>query len=152
MADDTGAPTPDDAAPPPATPRAGRRLVRSRTDKVIAGVAGGLGEYLGVDPVLIRIALVALVLLGFGTGVLLYVIMWLVVPEEGDADVHAKRDRPPSHVSSESAAFIVGGLLILFGAVWLARMFIPYFFELRIIGPLVLLAVGVAIVAQGVRR
>jgi phage shock protein C len=62
-----------------------RKLERSRMDSRIAGVCGGLGEYLDVDPTLIRLAFVLLTLYG-GHGVLLYIILWLVTPlQEGAA-------------------------------------------------------------------
>ncbi len=57
-----------------------RRLTRSRTDKMIAGVCGGLGEYLDVDPTLIRLMFVLAVLAGFGSGIVIYIIMALVMP------------------------------------------------------------------------
>jgi phage shock protein PspC (stress-responsive transcriptional regulator) len=55
------------------------RLTRSRTDRRIAGVAGGLAEHTGVDAVLWRVALVALTLTG-GSGVLVYGLLWLLMP------------------------------------------------------------------------
>jgi phage shock protein C len=55
------------------------RLARSRTDRLIAGVAGGLAAHTGVDAVLWRVALVALTLAG-GCGVLLYGLLWLLMP------------------------------------------------------------------------
>src|ERR671923_2242911 len=58
-----------------------QRLMRSRTDKIIAGVAGGLGQYLAIDPVIVRLALVALCFTG--VGILLYPVLWLVMPLEG---------------------------------------------------------------------
>ena len=58
-----------------------KRLYRSRTDKKIAGVCGGLGIYFGVDPVILRIIWVALVL-GAGAGLVAYLIFWIVVPQE----------------------------------------------------------------------
>src|SRR5258707_15855881 len=58
-----------------------QRLMRSRTEKVIAGVAGGIGQYLAIDPVIVRLAFAALCLTG--VGVLLYPILWLVMPLEG---------------------------------------------------------------------
>ena len=58
-----------------------KRLYRSRTDKKIAGVCGGLAAYFGIDPVIIRILWVALIL-GAGFGLLAYVIFWIVVPQE----------------------------------------------------------------------
>ena len=60
-----------------------RRPRRSRTDSKIAGVAGGLGHYLGVDPILFRVGFVAFTLLG-GAGVLAYCLLWLLLPAEGD--------------------------------------------------------------------
>lgn len=58
-----------------------RKLYRSRTNRQLAGVCGGLGEYFGIDPTLIRILFVITALLG-GPGILLYVVLWLVMPEE----------------------------------------------------------------------
>src|SRR3954470_7052632 len=58
-----------------------QRLMRSRSDKIIAGVAGGIGLYLAVDPVIVRLAFAALCLTG--VGLLLYPILWLVMPLEG---------------------------------------------------------------------
>jgi phage shock protein PspC (stress-responsive transcriptional regulator) len=67
--------------PPPAAPPR-RRLQRSRTDRVVAGVCGGLGDYFDVDPVIFRIAFVVLAFVG-GAGFLLYPAAWLLLPEEG---------------------------------------------------------------------
>ncbi|MCR5098261.1 MAG: PspC domain-containing protein [Lachnospiraceae bacterium] len=58
-----------------------RRITRSATDKMIAGVCGGLGNYMGVDPTFIRIAW-ALACLLAGTGLLAYVICALIIPSE----------------------------------------------------------------------
>src|SRR3954463_13844837 len=66
--------------PPAALPR--RRLERSRGDRVVAGVCGGLGDYFDVDPVIFRIAFVVLAFVG-GAGLLLYPAAWLLLPEEG---------------------------------------------------------------------
>ena len=56
-----------------------RKLYRSRNDSRIAGVCAGLGEYLDIDPTLVRLIFVLLALTG-GHGVLLYIILWLIVP------------------------------------------------------------------------
>jgi phage shock protein PspC (stress-responsive transcriptional regulator) len=58
-----------------------RRLYRSRDDRMIGGVCGGLGEYLNVDSTLIRL-LFALFALTAGSGLLAYIIMLLIIPEE----------------------------------------------------------------------
>jgi phage shock protein C len=57
-----------------------KRLTRSTTERMIAGVAGGLGEYFNMDPTLVRLIFVLLALAG-GPGLLLYLILWVVVPE-----------------------------------------------------------------------
>ena len=59
-----------------------KKLYRSRTDQMIAGVCGGLGKYLGIDPTLIRLAFVLLLLFGIGSGLLVYLAMMLLVPLE----------------------------------------------------------------------
>lgn len=59
-----------------------KKLYRSKTDRKIAGVCGGIGKYLDVDPTLIRIGFVILALPGGLPGVVPYLIPWLVIPEE----------------------------------------------------------------------
>ena len=66
--------------------RGPRRLFRSRRDRVLGGVAGGLGRYFGLDPIFFRIGFAALAFLG-GTGFILYGLAWLFVPEEGGTAV-----------------------------------------------------------------
>jgi phage shock protein C len=57
-----------------------KRLYRSKKDRMIAGVCGGLAEYFGIDPVLVRIIALILILTA-GGGLLAYIILWIVVPE-----------------------------------------------------------------------
>ena len=57
-----------------------KRLYRSRSDRKIAGVCGGIAEHFGWDPTLVRLGWVVLTLMG-GSGVLIYLILWLVMPE-----------------------------------------------------------------------
>ncbi len=58
-----------------------KRFYRSKQDRWITGVAGGLGEYFNIDPILIRIGFILLAIVGYGTGVLLYIILALFVEE-----------------------------------------------------------------------
>jgi phage shock protein C len=60
-----------------------KKLYRSTDNRMIAGVCGGLAEYFGIDPVIIRIIAVALLLPGGLPGFLPYVILWIVVPKKG---------------------------------------------------------------------
>jgi phage shock protein PspC (stress-responsive transcriptional regulator) len=69
------------------------RLRRSRTDRYVAGVAGGLGRHFDIDPTVIRVVLAVLTLFG-GAGLLVYIAVWVLVPEEGE-------ERAPVVVGSE---------------------------------------------------
>ena len=62
-----------------------KKLRRSRSEKMLAGVCGGLAKMIGVDAAILRIILVAATLLGFGTGAILYVAAWILMPEEDAA-------------------------------------------------------------------
>jgi phage shock protein C len=70
------------AMPGPAPQPAYRRLTRSRTDRMLGGVCGGLAKYLGVDPTLVRLGVVALTIVSGGAGIVAYVAAWIIVPEE----------------------------------------------------------------------
>lgn len=63
------------------SPEKTKRLYRSRRNRMIGGVAGGLAEYLDTDPTIIRLAFALSILLG-GAGIIAYLIMWIVMPEE----------------------------------------------------------------------
>lgn len=58
-----------------------KKLYRSREDKVIAGVCGGIGTYFSIDPTVIRLLWLFALLVG-GSGFLIYVILWIIIPEE----------------------------------------------------------------------
>jgi phage shock protein C len=61
-------------------PKKVKRLYRSGKDKIIAGVCGGIAEYLAVDPVLIRLLWIFFTLVG-GAGIALYIIAWIIIPK-----------------------------------------------------------------------
>ena len=108
-----------------------RRLTRPKEARWLGGVAAGLGEYFDLSPTIYRIAFVALALAG-GTGVLLYVAAWLVIPEDGADDSIAgvelkkHRDRPRRLIGLGILGFIA--ILVLAqahvwpspGNIWLA--------------------------------
>lgn len=70
------------APPPPVQPQGAKELRRSITDKKICGVCGGLASYFNIDSTLVRILFVVLILASVGWGLLLYIIMCILVPEE----------------------------------------------------------------------
>jgi phage shock protein C len=76
-----------------------KRLYRARKERMIGGVCGGLGAYFGIDPTLIRLLFIIGLLMG-GPGVLAYLILLIVVPEEPLATI----SEPPTTASVEQAA------------------------------------------------
>jgi phage shock protein PspC (stress-responsive transcriptional regulator) len=96
------------------------RLRRSRTDRKVAGVAGGLGRHLDVDPLILRVAFVVLVFFG-GAGLIVYGACWVLVPEDGD-------ERAPFNLDdrTRSVALLIVGVvaaLALIGDSWGAFWF-----------------------------
>jgi phage shock protein C len=71
-----------------------QRLMRSRSEKIIAGVAGGIAQYLGIESVIVRLAFVALCFTG--VGILLYPVLWLIMPLEGEYSSGNQYARPVS--------------------------------------------------------
>ena len=60
----------------------GKRLCRTREGRVVAGVCAGVAAYFGIDPTLVRLAFAVFTIFG-GAGILIYLIAWIVIPEEG---------------------------------------------------------------------
>jgi phage shock protein PspC (stress-responsive transcriptional regulator) len=93
------------------TIRETRRLTRPRDGRWLGGVSAGLGAYFDLSPAIYRIAFVALALAG-GTGILLYVAAWLVIPDEGEDDSIAatalkrNRERPQRSIGLALIAFV----------------------------------------------
>jgi phage shock protein PspC (stress-responsive transcriptional regulator) len=110
------------AAPEAATnPDQGpRRLYKSRDERMIAGVCGGIAEYFGIDPVIVRVVAVALVFAG-GAGLLAYVAAWLLIPDE-DADPLERPGRAATIAGAVALVLAAGALVPLwngpFGGHW----------------------------------
>lgn len=121
-----------------------RRLYRSKADRVVGGVAGGLGEYLAIDPIWARLGFVLLTVTG-GSGLLIYLIMWLLVPEAPDG-----YEPPESRQGSLPTVAIIGLILILVGSIALANTIAPslgkYFW------PVAFLIGGLALLIGGLNR
>lgn len=79
-----------------------RRLVRSRDDRMIAGVCGGIAEYLGVDPTVVRLLAVASIFLP-GPQFIAYLVAWLVIPD-ADRAAHPAARVPPAPAAPPAPA------------------------------------------------
>jgi phage shock protein PspC (stress-responsive transcriptional regulator) len=99
--------TENSTLPPGGTQAPRPPLVRSLSDRKLAGVAGGLGRYTGFDPLIFRIVFVVLAVFG-GSGVLLYGLGWLLVPEEGHTESELQRLIQGRASSRVVAAIVLG--------------------------------------------
>ena len=81
-----------------------KKLTRSRTSRMLGGVCGGLGEYFDIDPTIIRLAFVALILLGMGSPLLGYILLWIIIPRGEEVQVKAELsvNTPPTDVDLAS--------------------------------------------------
>lgn len=138
------------------------RLYRSRKTRVFGGVAGGLAEYLNIDPVIARLIFVAATFIG-GGGVLVYIVMWIVVPEEpillnsesstfqNPGSTHSgNNENPvvqPERRKIREGSLWGGVILILIGGLFLMDRLIPniHFGDLW---PLILIVIGIGIIAK----
>lgn len=58
-----------------------KRLYRSKKDRILGGVCAGLGEHLDIDPTVIRLIWAVVTVLSFGTGIIVYILAWIIIPE-----------------------------------------------------------------------
>lgn len=142
------------------------RLERSRTNRVIGGVCGGLAEYLDVDATFVR---VVMVVLGFGgIGILIYILLLFLMPQPGepvpfvrpaaDATVPTEPGTAVAPAVVDPAAaerrrYAIGVLLVALGAIFMLGN-LGFFrgIEWKYIWPLVVIGLGVFLIAQRTRR
>ena len=141
-----------------------RRLYRSETESVLGGVAGGVAEYLDVDPALVRVLWALLALITGGVFFVLYIVMWIVVPygpDDGEArDAAAPDGAPPTwnaqprrraRSRSGGGSWIFGLVLIGLGVYFLAREYFPEIHVDRL-WPLGLVLIGLVLLFGALRR
>jgi len=140
-----------------------KRLYRSRENNVIAGVAGGIAEYLDIDPVLVRIGFVVTTFAG-GFGILTYIIAWIIMPEApreepvnqptastGQPQQSAQPNQEVKQEPKPHRGSVVGGLLLIsLGLLFLADNFLPHF-HFEDYWPLILVAIGAGLLYKAVR-
>ena len=59
-----------------------QRLYRSKKERILGGVCAGLSEHLDVDPTVIRLIWAVVTLISFGTGIIVYIVAWIIIPED----------------------------------------------------------------------
>lgn len=148
-------------------------LYRSQTDRIIGGVCGGLAEYLRIDATIIRLLFV-LFALGSGVGVIVYFILWVILPVEGqgsigeagtiraNADEMGRRMRTLGddlgrglRDPSPQTALILGASLVFLGLVFLVdALDLPWlrWFNFGTLWPLALVALGLLVLWRNIRK
>ncbi|MBN2304741.1 MAG: PspC domain-containing protein [Anaerolineae bacterium] len=97
------------------------RLTRSLTDRTFGGVCGGLGAYIGVNPWWVRGVFVVLGVFTAGTGVLIYLALWYILPPETLADIPSDPVMMGRRTTNPETMIVIGGAVIVMGLVVLAR-------------------------------
>ena len=149
------------------------RLYRSVREKMIGGVCGGLADYFSVDVTLVR--LIVLVAIFTGVGFFAYLAAWIIIPvnpaEQGGQEHHNRdvgeavkgivsdikdatkglylQEKPENH---ENRSKIAGGILVTLGVLFLLERYLPYWFDMGKMWPLLLILIGIAIIYRGRRK
>jgi len=131
------------------TVKANKVLERSEANRVVAGVCGGLGEFLGIDPTIVRWAFVIFTLFG-GSGVLVYLVLWLLIPSPAGALVDKKNleegvTKIKKYAENHNPGKILGLFLLVIGVIFLLDNLGIHFFYLNRLWPLVLVGLGIYI-------
>ena len=131
-----------------------RRLTKSRTDRMIDGVCGGVAAYVGIDPTLVRVSWVLLTLQG-GSGILLYIVAMILMPKEVLAGSTEPAPPPETKNSARTNTRFWGVLLVGVGFFWLTGNLGLHFWHdwwglsLGVVIPVLLILAGVAFLFGG---
>jgi phage shock protein C len=129
-------------------------LTRSALDRVLGGVCGGIGSYLGVSGWWVRAAFIALALTTFGFGLLLYALLWVIIPGQSISEVPPilrPGEAPPLRFARPETTLILGAVAILVGIVVLAQGGAIQGVRSDILAPLTLLLIGFVVLLKHVR-
>lgn len=138
-------------------------LYRSRENRLIGGVAGGIAEYFNIDIAVVRLLWILSIFFA-GGGVLAYIVAWIVIPEQPAENVQIyvetavpheeheslpRRELSPEEERIRDRRRSTGGVLLIgLGVLFLAHQLVPVHFS-RFLWPLLLIAVGIFILARG---
>ncbi len=146
----------------------GKKLYRSRKNKSLAGVCGGIAEFFGIDPTIVRIVWLITIFLG-GTGVVAYIIAAIIIPEKKfdnyDTNYDTKKEsrdeeeyankydpnewRETSNFDADKNKKILGIGLVIFGGILFFKEFVHL--DMKIILPVAFILGGMAIIYKGRR-
>ena len=141
-----------------------RSLVRSKTNRMFLGVAGGLGEYLNVDATIIRLVFIVLSL-GAGGGLLLYLVLAIIMPDENGEDMEINKEKlnkagvemgnrirettksRGKNNGGSGARLWLGLIIVILGLSGLLQELFP-FWRVELTGPLLMIGLGLFLVLK----
>ncbi len=99
-----------------------KRIYRSRSDKILGGVCGGLAEYFNIDSLIVRGIWILLILMAHGAPLLIYIFAWILMPVEktGQAPNSERQIKTKAEITPQHRGFFVGLVLIIVGVFALA--------------------------------
>jgi len=134
-----------------------KKLYRSRKDSMIAGVCGGIAEYLDIDSTLVRLAAILIVFLG-GVGIITYIIAWIIIPKKPEQindygqeynqerEINTDQDNVDKYHQKD---FWIALILIFSGLFFLLRNFFPRFILVKF-WPILLIIIGIVLILQSI--
>lgn len=130
-----------------------KKLKRSSSDRVLAGVCGGIGEYFNIDPVIVRILWVIVAFMPGGPGLLAYIVCALIIPE--DSGVIYQDANENSSGNTSNTPIFIGIALIVVGGYMLAKLILPQhvfrYFNIFRYWPVLLIIGGIYIIVNNKR-
>ena len=139
-----------------------KKLYRSQSNKVIGGVCGGIGDYMDIDPVIIRLIFLGLLIIT-QSFFWVYLVLWILIPydtQNSNIDfserMHGVGDdiRTAVHSPNTNYTIYIGGALVLIGGSLLAKNYIPHFFYYidKAMLPLVFIGIGAYVLVRAFRE
>ncbi len=121
-----------------------KRLYRSRHNKIIAGICGGIAEYFDIDPVIVRLLMVLLFI--YGVGLIIYILGWIMIPQEPaeltQEDVIDIDDEKKRREKLGAIVLIIIGVVLIFGE------FYSMSFIWKLAVPITIIAAGIYILLK----
>jgi len=125
-----------------------KRLYRSSTNKVIAGVCGGFGEYADLDPTLVRLIAVVFCFASGGVALLAYLVAWIIMPQSDSSqttDLNTESSSSAETAHKEWHGYLPGIILIAIGCMLLASEYL-YWFTFGDLWPILLVIAGLGLI------
>lgn len=142
----------------------GNRLYRSKNDKKIAGVCGGIAEYFGIDPTIIRLLWLISIAV-YGTGLFIYIVAAIIMPEREDINTGIIKNKNSDETNKqgndaynrrfdkENNRKFLGYALIILGAILLSRRFVfLQWLSFKFLFPIALIAFGIFILSNNFKK